>query len=66
MTINSLREALKSQRKFIVAMLSISGLLCLSAFGGLPADNFEGALIFCFGLYMGGNVGEHWTKRNND
>jgi hypothetical protein len=31
--------------------------------GKLTGDQYINLVIFTFGLYMGGNVGEHWTRR---
>lgn len=34
----------------------------MTFWGKLNGDQFVELLTFVFGLYMAGNVGEHWTK----
>jgi hypothetical protein len=38
----------------------------LIAFDKLGGDQYVDLMTFVFGLYMAGNVGEHWTKRGKE
>ena len=57
---------LENQRKFTVAMLVILGCFVMLVVDKLPPDNFQSIVIYAIGLYMAGNVGEHWTKNGAD
>ena len=44
---------------FLLVILLVTGLL---AIGSLTSKQFTEIVIFSFGLYMAGNVGEHVSK----
>lgn len=55
-------ESLRRDRKYKAywgAFLMASVALF---WGKLTGDQYVNLTIFTFGLYMGGNVGEHWTR----
>jgi hypothetical protein len=59
----STEKYLVGKRKFIVwwaVFLSSCGFL---AWGKLSGELYADLVMAAFGLYMAGNVGEHWTKR---
>lgn len=61
---NDKAEVLRRNRKYKAywgAFLMASAALFWNK---LTGDQYVNLVIFTFGLYMGGNVGEHWTRRD--
>lgn len=60
---------LKDNRKLIALVVSVLAILLLALWGSslqLTEKGLDTAvygIVGCLGLYCGGNVGEHWSKR---
>ena len=62
----TIEDRLRRDRKY----KTFWGLFLMSSiligFDKLSGAQYVELMTFVFGLYMAGNVGEHWTKRGSD
>ena len=61
--LSSVHSAVESNRKFAVFCLVFGSIVLLLLFDKLDGDNFKDIAIAVVGLYMAGNVGEHFARR---
>ena len=57
-----LDQKVRRDRKYRAFWAAFLSAVILVAFDKLNGDQFVELLTYVFGLYMVGNVGEHWTK----
>lgn len=50
-------------RKWAVAVLAVVLDTLALALGWVGPDTWSDVMIWTVGLYVGGNVGEHWSRR---
>ena len=50
-------------RKFILTVSVLAGLFLLVAFGMIPTDDFRFLVIFIFGGYISGNLGQRMIEK---
>jgi len=60
-----LEDPITRDRKYKVFWAVFLVELALTIWGKLDGDQFVELTSVVFGLYMAGNVGEHWTRRDN-
>jgi len=53
----------KGGRKFTLTVLVLAGLFLLVAFGRIPTDDFRFLVMFIFGGYLGGNLGQRMIEK---
>lgn len=63
MELNEVRSVIEDNRKFVVFCGVFVSVVVLLLFGKLSGDNFVDITIAVVGLYMAGNVGEHFARR---
>lgn len=56
--------AVESRRKFSIAVMAYAGTLLALAWGWVADDVYQHVTVGIIGLYMAGNVGEHFAKRD--
>ena len=54
---------MKGKRKFCAYLLAMTLVGILTALGKLDGQVGVNGLVWLFGAYMGGNVGEHFAKQ---
>ena len=55
----------ENQRKYAAFMAVFLGSLIALFFDNLTAVVFQQIIVPAFGLFVAGNVGEHWSKKND-
>lgn len=63
MALSDLQTAVEENRKFTVFCIVFGSTVALLLFGRITGDNFVDISIAVVGLFMAGNVGEHWARR---
>ena len=59
-------DTIRRDRKYKAYWAVFLSNIVLLVWGKLTSDNYVELLIFTFGLYMAGNVGEHIANRKNE
>jgi len=60
---NETHPATENKRKYWVFWGVFLGTVALLLAGRISGDHFVDVTIAAVGLYMAGNVGEHWARR---
>lgn len=63
MTLSDIQTAIQDNRKFTVFCIVFISTVALLLFDKLSGDNFKDITIAIVGLFMAGNVGEHFARR---
>lgn len=59
----TIEDRLRRDRKYKAFWAVFLMASTMTFFGKLNGAQYVDLIIFVFGLFMAGNVGEHWTRR---
>lgn len=57
-------KLIPDSRKLQALYVCLAALVLLGAFGKIPGETLGYSIVGLAGLFFGGNVGEHWTKKD--
>ncbi len=60
---NPWAAAVESRRKFSIAIMAYLGTLTALGWGWIDGAVYQHVTVGVIGLYMAGNVGEHFARR---